>query len=214
MSARQPHDIKIKLLMIGDSGVGKSCLVLRFSNNEFTSSFITTIGIDFKIKTCEIAGKRVKLQLWDTAGQERFRTITNAYYRGAHGVLLVYDVTDEHSFMNIRSWMNNIHEHANESISKFIVGNKCDMINDRAVTQERGKALANEYNVPFYETSAKNDINVEKVFIDIAKEIIKNKFKDDEEEINNYRKKRKGSSLNLHQRNHNNNDKNCACQLL
>eukprot|EP00486_Rosalina_sp_Unknown_P000448 CAMPEP_0201564904 /NCGR_PEP_ID=MMETSP0190_2-20130828/3609_1 /ASSEMBLY_ACC=CAM_ASM_000263 /TAXON_ID=37353 /ORGANISM="Rosalina sp." /LENGTH=210 /DNA_ID=CAMNT_0047981715 /DNA_START=125 /DNA_END=757 /DNA_ORIENTATION=+ len=208
-SARQPHDIKIKLLMIGDSGVGKSCLVLRFSNNEFTSSFITTIGIDFKIKTMEIEGKRVKLQLWDTAGQERFRTITNAYYRGAHGVLLVYDVTDEHSFFNIRQWMNNISEHANESISRMIIGNKCDMVSDRCVSTEKGMALAKEYGVPFYETSAKNDINVEKVFIDMAKQVIKAKFSDDELETNN---KRKGSGLKIGDRDQG--GKNCACQLL
>lgn len=89
---------QIKLLLIGDSGVGKSCCLLRFSEDSFTPSFITTIGIDFKIRTIELDGKRVKLQIWDTAGQERFRTITTAYYRGAMGILLVYDVTDERSF--------------------------------------------------------------------------------------------------------------------
>jgi small GTP-binding protein len=92
------HAAQIKLLLIGDSGVGKSCCLLRFSEDSFTPSFITTIGIDFKIRTIELDGKRVKLQIWDTAGQERFRTITTAYYRGAMGILLVYDVTDERSF--------------------------------------------------------------------------------------------------------------------
>eukprot|EP00483_Globobulimina_turgida_P000418 UN00418 len=208
MTARQSHDYKIKLLMIGDSGVGKSCLVLRFSNNEFTSSFITTIGIDFKIKMMEINGKRVKVHLWDTAGQERFRTITNAYYRGAHGVLLVYDVTDEHSFMNIRTWMNNIERHANDSISKVIIGNKCDIINDRVIPAEQGKNLASEYNVPFYETSAKTDINVAKVFLDIATEIVKNKFSEDEELDN----KKKGKNIKLHPNARN--QRNCACKLL
>ena len=96
------YTFKIKLLLIGDSGVGKSCCLLRFSEDSFTPSFITTIGIDFKIRTIELDGKRVKLQIWDTAGQERFRTITTAYYRGAMGILLVYDVTDERSF-NSRS---------------------------------------------------------------------------------------------------------------
>ena len=96
------YDSLIKLLLIGDSGVGKSCLLLRFSEDSFQTSFITTIGIDFKIRTIEMDGKRVKLQIWDTAGQERFRTITQAYYRGAMGILLVYDVTDEASFNNIR----------------------------------------------------------------------------------------------------------------
>ncbi|KAL5130223.1 Ras-related protein RABE1a [Glycine soja] len=96
--ARADYDYLIKLLLIGDSGVGKSCLLLRFSDGSFTTSFITTIGIDFKIRTIELDGKRIKLQIWDTAGQERFRTITTAYYRGAMGILLVYDVTDEASF--------------------------------------------------------------------------------------------------------------------
>lgn len=105
----------IKLLLIGDSGVGKSCLLLRFSDDSFTPSFITTIGIDFKIRTITLDGKRIKLQIWDTAGQERFRTITTAYYRGAMGILLVYDVTDEKSFGNIRNWVKNIEQHASES---------------------------------------------------------------------------------------------------
>ena len=98
------YDYLIKLLLIGDSGVGKSCLLLRFSDDAFNTSFITTIGIDFKIRTVEIDNKRCKLQIWDTAGQERFRTITTAYYRGAMGILLVYDITDEQSFANIRNW--------------------------------------------------------------------------------------------------------------
>ena len=98
LSLTYSHNSQIKLLLIGDSGVGKSCCLLRFSEDSFTPSFITTIGIDFKIRTIDLDGKRVKLQIWDTAGQERFRTITTAYYRGAMGILLVYDVTDERSF--------------------------------------------------------------------------------------------------------------------
>lgn len=99
--ALESDNLQIKLLLIGDSGVGKSCCLLRFSEDSFTPSFITTIGIDFKIRTIELDGKRVKLQIWDTAGQERFRTITTAYYRGAMGILLVYDVTDERSFNSL-----------------------------------------------------------------------------------------------------------------
>ena len=106
---------QIKLLLIGDSGVGKSCCLLRFSEDSFTPSFITTIGIDFKIRTIELDGKRVKLQIWDTAGQERFRTITTAYYRGAMGILLVYDVTDERSFNSKHSAPNIPREHANQN---------------------------------------------------------------------------------------------------
>merc|ERR1712110_358768 len=150
------YDYLIKLLLIGDSGVGKSCLLLRFSDDSFTPSFITTIGIDFKIRTIELDGRRIKLQIWDTAGQERFRTITTAYYRGAMGILLVYDVTDEKSFGNIRNRIRNIEQHATESVNKMLIGNKCDMVDKKVIETERGQALADEYNIKFMETSAKN----------------------------------------------------------
>ncbi|KAK8544977.1 hypothetical protein V6N13_066287 [Hibiscus sabdariffa] len=162
----------IKLLLIGDSGVGKSCLLLRFSDGSFTTSFITTIGIDFKIRTVELDGKRIKLQIWDTAGQERFRTITTAYYRGDMGILLVYDVTDESSFNNIRNWIRNIEQHASDNVNKILVGNKADMDESkRAVPTSKGQALADEYGIKFFETSAKTNLNVEEVFFSIAKDI-------------------------------------------
>ncbi|XP_024015503.1 ras-related protein RABE1e isoform X3 [Eutrema salsugineum] len=130
--------------------------------------------IDFKIRTLEIDGKRIKLQIWDTAGQERFRTITTAYYRGAMGILLVYDVTDESSFNNIRNWMRNIEQHASDSVNKILVGNKADMDESkRAVPTSRGQALADEYGIKFFETSAKTKLNVEEVFTSIAKDIKK-----------------------------------------
>eukprot|EP00775_Hariotina_reticulata_P004493 gene4493-4746_t len=176
MSQRQPrqdYDFLIKLLLIGDSGVGKSCLLLRFSEDSFTPSFITTIGIDFKIKKIFLDNKWVKLQIWDTAGQERFRTITSAYYRGAMGILLVYDVTDEASFNNIRDWMRNIRQHASDNVNKILVGNKSDIADEkRAVPYSRGQALANEFGMQFYETSAKDNVNVEEVFTSIAKDVM------------------------------------------
>jgi len=167
------YDYLIKLLLIGDSGVGKSCLLLRFSDDSFTPSFITTIGIDFKIRTIELDGRRIKLQIWDTAGQERFRTITTAYYRGAMGILLVYDVTDEKSFGNIRNWIRNIEQHATESVNKMLIGNKCDMVDKKVIETERGQALADEYSIKFMETSAKNSINVDQAFINLAQDIKK-----------------------------------------
>eukprot|EP00299_Pterocystis_sp_00344_P010573 c4755_g1_i1.p2 GENE.c4755_g1_i1~~c4755_g1_i1.p2 ORF type:complete len:234 (+),score=42.47 c4755_g1_i1:70-702(+) len=165
-------DTTIKLLLIGDSGVGKSCLLLRFSDNSFTPSFITTIGIDFKIRTIELDGKRIKLQIWDTAGQERFRTITTAYYRGAMGILLLYDVTNEESFNNIRSWMTNIHDNASASVNKILVGNKADLEEKRKVAAAQGQALADEYGIPFFETSAKTNQNVEAAFTKITRDIM------------------------------------------
>jgi Ras-related protein Rab-8A len=170
---KQAYDYLIKLLLIGDSGVGKSCLLLRFSDDSFTPSFITTIGIDFKIRTIELEGKRIKLQIWDTAGQERFRTITTAYYRGAMGILLVYDVTDEKSFNNIRNWIRNIEQHATESVNKMLIGNKSDMIDKKVIETARGKALADEYGIRFLETSAKTGAGVEEAFITLAKDIKK-----------------------------------------
>ncbi|CAN6209752.1 unnamed protein product, partial [Urochloa humidicola] len=170
--ARADYDYLIKLLLIGDSGVGKSCLLLRFSDGSFTTSFITTIGIDFKIRTIELDGKRIKLQIWDTAGQERFRTITTAYYRGAMGILLVYDVTDESSFNNIRNWIRNIEQHASDNVNKILIGNKADMDESkRAVPTSKGQALADEYGIKFFETSAKTNLNVEQVFFSIARDI-------------------------------------------
>jgi len=167
-----PHyDFLIKLLLIGDSGVGKSCLLLRFCDDAWTPSFITTIGIDFKIRTIELDGKRIKLQIWDTAGQERFRTITTAYYRGAMGILLVYDVTDERSFNNIRNWHSNIEQHAAEGVNKILIGNKSDWSDKRVVTEEQGRQLAEELGIKFMETSAKVNDNVEEAFFLLARDV-------------------------------------------
>jgi len=128
--------------------------------------------IDFKIKTVELGGKRVKLQIWDTAGQERFRTITTAYYRGAMGILLVYDVSDEKSFENVRGWMRNIEMHASSNVNKILIGNKCDVSEEkRVISVARGQALADEFGIPFAETSAKSGVNVTEAFMKIAGDI-------------------------------------------
>lgn len=165
------YDYLFKLLLIGDSGVGKTCVLFRFSEDAYSSTFISTIGIDFKIRTIDLDGKRIKLQIWDTAGQERFRTITTAYYRGAMGIMLVYDITNEKSFDNIRNWIRNIEEHASSDVEKMIIGNKCDMNDRRKISKERGSALALEYNVKFMETSAKSSVNVEESFIQLTRDI-------------------------------------------
>ena len=157
--------------MIGDSGVGKTCLLLRYANDSFSPTFITTIGIDFKIKNVEVDGKRIKLQIWDTAGQERFRTITTSYFRGAQGILLVYDVTDRRSFESIRNWISQIQQHADVHVNKILVGNKCDMLDEKVVSTEEAQKLATEFNVDFYECSAKNDINVEPCFLQVARAV-------------------------------------------
>lgn len=181
--------------MIGDSGVGKSCCLLRFLEGSFTPSFITTIGIDFKIRNIELDGEPVGLQIWDTAGQESFRAITTAYYRGALGILLVYDVTNEHSFQSkwiglsfclynhpwrdlifppdIRTWFSNVEQHASEGVHKILIGNKCDWETKRTVSSEQGQQLADELGIPFLEVSAKSNINIEKAFYSLASDIKK-----------------------------------------
>jgi len=148
-------------------------ILFRFSDDSFNASFISTIGIDFKIKTIELDGRKIKLQIWDTAGQERFHTITTSYYRGATGIMLVYDVTQARSFENINKWLRNIDDHASDDVVKMLIGNKCDMDDKRCITRARGDALAREHAIPFLETSAKNNVNVEKAFFEMARLILK-----------------------------------------
>jgi len=167
------YDHLFKLLLIGDSGVGKSCLLLRFADDTYTESYISTIGVDFKIRTIEINGKSIKLQIWDTAGQERFRTITSSYYRGAHGIIVVYDVTDQASFSNVKQWLQEIDRYACENVNKLLVGNKCDLTTKKVVDYNTAKEFADGLGIPFLETSAKNSTNVEDAFITMATEIQK-----------------------------------------
>ncbi|KAM6112408.1 ras-related protein Rab-13 [Phoenicopterus ruber ruber] len=166
------YDHLFKLLLIGDSGVGKTCLIIRFAEDNFTSTYISTIGIDFKIRTVDIDGKKIKLQVWDTAGQERFKTITTAYYRGAVGIILVYDITDEKSFENIQNWMKSIKENASAGVERLLIGNKCDMEGKRKVQRDEAEKLAKEHGIRFFETSAKSSVNVEEAFSTLARDIL------------------------------------------
>ncbi|OON23450.1 Ras family protein [Opisthorchis viverrini] len=159
--AKKNYDALFKLLLIGDSGVGKTCLLFRYVEDTFSSSFISTIGIDFKIKTIELEGKKIKLQIWDTAGQERFQTITASYYRGAMGIMLVYDITSRRTFDNISRWMGNIQSLASHDVEKLVVANKCDMDDRRVVSTDEASRMCNEYGssrlsavVPFWHVTA------------------------------------------------------------
>ncbi|CAA6669799.1 unnamed protein product [Spirodela intermedia] len=163
------YDYLFKLLLIGDSGVGKSCLLLRFADDSYLESYISTIGVDFKIRTVEQDGKTIKLQIvMGYCRQERFRTITSSYYRGAHGIIIVYDVTDQDSFNNVKQWLNEIDRYASENVNKLLVGNKCDLTANKVVSSETAKAFADEIGIPFMETSAKNATNVEQAFMAMA----------------------------------------------
>jgi small GTP-binding protein len=170
----QAEETLVKLLLIGESAVGKSCLLLRFAENKFQESFLYTIGIDFKVRHVEINDTKVKLQIWDTAGQEKFRTITKAYYRGAHGIMLVFDVTNIDTFSQTRQWINSINDNVTDPVAIILIGNKVDM-EGRKVTREQAQALADEFKIEYFETSAKDGSNVESTFFHLAKVILDDK---------------------------------------
>lgn len=163
------YDYLCKLLVIGDSGCGKSSLLKRFSDDEFQTGYSSTIGVDFEVRTIDVGAKKIKLQMWDTAGQERFRTITTSYYRGAHAVLVVFDVTVEESFANVRRWLGEVHEvqkgattHTRPQI--LLLANKTDLARQRVVEPHRVEELAEELGIPYLETSAKTNSNVAEAF--------------------------------------------------
>jgi len=165
------YNYLFKLLLIGDCGVGKSSLLNRFCDDTYSESYMSTIGVDFKVRTLHLAGKIVKLQIWDTAGQERFRTIAANFYRGAHGIIVVFDVTDKESFQNARHWIGEIDKYAKEDVNKLLVGNKCDLKSKRVVIYDDGKELAESLNMRYIETSAKHSHNVELAFDTLASDI-------------------------------------------
>ncbi|XP_031829908.1 RAS oncogene family member Rab3 isoform X1 [Nomia melanderi] len=160
----QNYDYMFKLLIIGNSSVGKTSFLFRYADDSFTSAFVSTVGIDFKVKTVFRNDKRVKLQIWDTAGQERYRTITTAYYRGAMGFILMYDITNEESFNSVQDWITQIKTYSSDNAQVILVGNKCDMAEERVISEKRGIQLAEQLEVQFFETSAKENINIKAVF--------------------------------------------------
>ncbi|XP_074662862.1 uncharacterized protein LOC141915278 [Tubulanus polymorphus] len=165
------YDYIFKILLIGDSGVGKSCMLIRFADDTFTDSFICTIGVDFKIRTIEMDGKKIKLQLWDTAGQERFKNIVASYYKGADGIFLVYDITDGVTFDNVKGWLNEIAVNSRKTVSTILIGNKADLSHKRVVDFDTGRDLSEKLEIPFLETSAKDSKNISEAFFTMAREI-------------------------------------------
>ncbi|XP_072549442.1 RAB3D, member RAS oncogene family, b isoform X1 [Salminus brasiliensis] len=163
-AADQNFDYMFKLLIIGNSSVGKTSFLFRYADDSFTSAFVSTVGIDFKVKTVFRNNKRIKLQIWDTAGQERYRTITTAYYRGAMGFLLMYDITNQDSFSAVQDWATQIKTYSWDNAQVILVGNKCDLEDDRLIPTEDSQRLADELGFQFFEASAKDNINVKQVF--------------------------------------------------
>merc|ERR1711934_1154354 len=157
--------------IIGDTGVGKSCLLLQFSENRFQAVHDLTIGVEFGARNISIDNKLIKLQIWDTAGQESFRSITRSYYRGTAGALLVYDITRRETFTHLTSWLEESRQHASPNMTIMLIGNKCDDEDKRAVSKEEGEAFAKQHGLLLLETSAKTAHNVEEAFFDTAKEI-------------------------------------------
>jgi len=164
-------DVTFKILLIGDAGVGKSCMLLQFTDNKFQPVHDLTIGVEFGARNITVDGKTIKLQIWDTAGQESFRSITRSYYRGAAGALLVYDITRRDTFNHLTTWLEDARKHANENMVIMLVGNKSDLERRRAVTVEEGEQFAREHNLIFIETSAKTASNIEEAFVRTAQHI-------------------------------------------
>jgi len=169
--AWMPDDYLFKVVVIGDSGVGKSNLLSRFTRDEFNLESKSTIGVEFATRSVSIEGKMIKAQIWDTAGQERYRAITSAYYRGAVGALVVYDITKDTSFENVDKWLAELKENASTDITMMLVGNKTDLAGARVVSTEQGKAFAADEGITFLEASALTASNVEASFLQVLSEI-------------------------------------------
>ena len=169
------NKIDIKIITLGDSHVGKSCLIIKFIENKFSNSYVSTIGFDLKHKQIILKdGNKVRLTLFDTAGQERFRSLAKNYIRKANGILLIYDISDKSTFISIEKWMENIQDEIDDKIPIILVGNKSDLNDKRKVSTEEGKKKAKEYEFPFYETSCKTGVNVNKCFIELAELVYEN----------------------------------------
>ena len=168
-------ELLYKILLLGDSSVGKTCFLMRYTDNTYQEIHMSTIGIDNKFKDVELEdGKKVKIQIWDTAGQDRFRSITRNYYKGANGIVLIFDVTNKKSYENVKNWVKQIKEEVSSRVTIILVANKIDDVNHRIVTKEEGEKIANECGLMFFECSAKTGENIEHAFNELVKKTVEN----------------------------------------
>ena len=175
--AEDEYDYIFKVLLIGNSDVGKSSLILRYVDQIWNDVFIPTIGVDFKVKSLEVDKKMVKMQIWDTAGQERFRNVISSYFKGAHGILLIYDITSKDSFKELENWLGEVEKKANSQVLKILIGNKCDLEDNREISKDEGEAFAMRNGMQFMETSAKDNTNVNEAFEALAKIMVESNNK-------------------------------------
>lgn len=167
-------DYLFKIVLVGDTGVGKSALLLRFSDNTFHDDMLATIGVDFRIRTMVVDGKTIKLQIWDSAGQERFRSLTSSYYRGAHAVAIVFDMSSFNSIEAVtQTWIHEVNTHCPSTSSRLLVGNKCDLVDKREISHQHAIATANSFDMMYIETSAKTARNVHQAFENIVRDLVK-----------------------------------------
>ena len=184
------YELLYKIIIVGDACVGKSNILSRYVKDEFREDSKSTVGVELGTKFLKIKGTGAKLQIWDTAGQERYRSITSSYYKGSHGCFIVYDITSESSFENVDKWYEQAQKEASKDVSIVLVGNKCDLENERKVSKEKGEEKAKNFNVPFFETSALSKIKIDDIFSEMVNNIyertggVKNEDDDDIEIIN------------------------------
>ena len=161
-----------KVLLLGDTDVGKTCFLIKYTDNIFHENHIATIGLDYRVKKIILKnGKEISLQIWDTAGQDRFRAITKNYYKGAHGIVLIYDITNNQTFENVSKWVNQIHEEVSLNVVIFLAGNKIDLEKKREISYEIGEKLAKELGCTFFEASAKTGVNIDEIFNELAESL-------------------------------------------
>ena len=211
MDEENSYDLLYKIVIIGDTNVGKSNILSRYLTNEFTSNTKSTVGVELGIKFLKIKNTSTKIQIWDTAGQERYQAITSSYFRGSDGCFIVYDITNETSFNNIEKWFDKIHEENDKEIPVIIVGNKCDLENERKIPTEKAKEKAQNLKCAFYETSALKAINIEQIFEELVNTIYDktggNKS-DDDIHIEIVNENKGGVNINSENNNEENSDKN------